>query len=93
VKRRIELIEQRNRILAQQVHQDKVPVPPKTLPAPETKPQRATGIGNAAPVASGDETNAAPTGDDKSAMPPSQPDPVYQRMQSVGKAESWAEDR
>jgi hypothetical protein len=45
---------------------------------------------NATPLASGEEKNAAPTGDDKSAKPPSQPDPVYQRMQSIGKAESWA---
>jgi hypothetical protein len=44
---------------------------------------------NAAPVASGEEKNAALTGDDKSAVP-TQPDPVYQWFQSVGRAESWA---
>jgi hypothetical protein len=45
---------------------------------------------NAAPVANGEEKNAAPTGDGKSAVAPSQPDPYYQRMQSIGRAESWA---
>jgi hypothetical protein len=90
VKRRMELVEQRNRILAQQVHQRKVSAS-ASLPAPETKLQRATGLGNAAPVGNGEEKNSAPTGD-KSAVPPSQPDPVYQRMQSVGNAGSWPEE-
>jgi hypothetical protein len=39
-----------------------------------------------------EEKNAAPTGDDNSGVAPSQPDPVYQRMQSVGKAGSWPEE-
>jgi hypothetical protein len=60
---------------------------PVALPAQETKLQDATGMGNAAPLTNGEEKNAASTGDDKSAVAASQPDPVYQR------AESWAEDR
>jgi len=58
----------------------------------ETKLEHATGIGNAAPVTSSEETYAAPTGDDKSAVMPQQPDPLYQRMQSIGRAETWAEE-
>jgi hypothetical protein len=45
---------------------------------------------NARPVANGEEKNVAPTGDDKSSMAPLQPDPIYQRMQSIGRAETWA---
>jgi hypothetical protein len=52
------------------------------------QPLNATSNFHAARVADGEEKNAAPTGDDKSAMPASQPDPVYQRMHSIGKGES-----
>jgi hypothetical protein len=52
------------------------------------QPLNATSSFHAARVADGEEKNAAPTGDDKSATPASQPDPVYQRMQSIGKGES-----
>jgi hypothetical protein len=54
------------------------------------QPPNATSSFHAAPVANGEEKNAAPTDDDKSAVPDSQPDPVYQRMQSIGKGESFS---
>jgi hypothetical protein len=42
-------------------------------------------MGKPAPVANSEEKNAGSTGD-KSAVAPSQPDPVYQRMQSKHRA-------
>ena len=41
-------------------------------------------------AANKEEKNAASIGDDKSAGARPQPDPVYQSMQSIGRAESWA---
>jgi hypothetical protein len=84
-KLRKKLIEQRRQILEEQSG-----TAPKTLPQPETNLQRAAG--NAAPVANGEQKNAALTGDDKSAVAPAQPDPVYLKMQSIGRAESWREN-
>ena len=84
-KLRKKLIEQRRRILEEQSG-----TAAETLPEPETKLQRDAE--NAVPAANGEEKNAAPTGDDTSAVAPPQPDPVYQKMQSIGKAESWRED-
>jgi hypothetical protein len=43
-----------------------------------------------APVANPEQKNAAPTEDDKSGVASPQPDPLYQRMQSIGRAETWA---
>jgi hypothetical protein len=82
---RKKLIEQRRQILEEQSG-----TAPKTLPQPETNLQRAAG--NAAPLANGEQKNAALTGDEKSVVAPPQPDPVYQRMQSIGSADSWRED-
>ena len=86
-KLRKKLIEQRRQILEQSG------TAANTLPVAEKELEHATAIGNAAPVANGEEKNAAPTGEDKSAVAPPQPDPVYQRMQSIGRAESWREGR
>jgi Putative ATPase subunit of terminase (gpP-like) len=83
---RKKLIEQRRQILEEQSR-----TAPKILAQPQTKLQRDAG--DAAPVANGEEKNAAPTGDDKSAVTPPQPDPVYLRMQSIGRAESWRENQ
>jgi hypothetical protein len=83
---RAKLIEQRRQILEEQSE-----TAAKTLPEPETKLQRDAG--NAALAVNGEEKNAAPTGEDKSAVTPPQEDPLYQRMQSIGRAESWREGR
>ena len=82
---RKKLIEQRRQILEEQSG-----TALKTVSEPQTKLQRAAE--NAAPVANGEEKNAAPISDDKSAVAAPQLDPVYQRMQSIGRAESWRED-
>ena len=82
---RKKLIEQRRQILEQQSG-----TAAKTLPQPETKLLRAAG--NAALVANSEQKNAASSDGDKSAATRSQPDPVYQRWQSIGRAESWRED-
>jgi hypothetical protein len=64
---RQKLSEQRRQILGKQSE-----TAPKALPEPETNLQRAAG--NAAPVANEEQKNAAPSGDDKSAVQPSQSD-------------------
>jgi hypothetical protein len=77
--RRAELIEQRQRLLEQEATQDsgrevKAAVP-AALPAPETQSDANVGTVNGT------------VAQDQS--PVAQPDPVFQRFQSIGKAESW----
>jgi hypothetical protein len=89
---RAKLIAQWEQLLAKQSNEQarKVSAPVVTLPAQETQSSANIGTGDPAPIANGEEKNAAPSGDDKPDMPPSQPDAVSQRMESIGRAESWA---
>jgi hypothetical protein len=77
--RRQQLIEQRQRLLEQEATQAsgrKVETAvPVALPAPETQP--GANVGTASGTVAKDQS------------PVAEPDPVFQHMQSIGKAESW----
>ena len=76
--RRQQLIEQRQRLLEQEAKPTpghKVAAVPAALPAPETQSDANVGTVNGT------------VAQDQS--PVAQPDPVFQRFQSIGKAESW----
>ena len=77
--RRQQLIEQRQRLLEQEATQasgrEVKAAVTAALPAPETQPGANVGTAN------------GPVAQDPSPVAP--PDPVFQHMQSIGKAESW----
>jgi hypothetical protein len=80
-RRRQELIQQRERLLALEAgHERKIEAAiPAPLPAQETQSNASAGTGNGIVA--------------QNQSPVAQPDPVFQHFQSIGKAETWVGGR